>query len=256
MPHTVPAAIVAMSAVAGEIGESDCEALGDGTLVQPVNALSSFAYVCIGLAIAVWALLRRRKVDDRRTYVVQSLVYAACLVAVGLGSVLFHGPQPDGSRTLHDLPILVTVVFIVVHDLYLLFPRLRHAAVSFVGAAAVATGVTLLSADAGTALTGVGVAAVVVLEFLVYRRRLRPVALRRQRQAYIAIVAVATVAAASWLLGRSDSPLCDPDDTFQFHGVWHAISALIFGLWWWLAIDRSAAAESPDPSPTNAPTGG
>jgi len=244
----VPAAIVVVSAIAGEIGESDCEALGDGTLVQPVNALTSLAYVGVGLAIAVWALLRRRNVEDGRAFLTRSLVYASCLVGVGLGSVLFHGPQPNGSRMLHDLPILITVVFIVVHDLYFVFPRLRHAAPAFLGAAAAATGLTLVSVDAGTVATGIGIGAVAVLEFVVYRRRLRPVALRRQRQAYAAILGVAAIAAASWLLGRSDSPLCDPDGAFQFHGVWHVISSLIFGLWWWLAIDRSAPVTGPDRS--------
>ncbi|MDX2379552.1 MAG: ceramidase domain-containing protein [Acidimicrobiia bacterium] len=241
-PHTFPGVIVALSVVTGEIGESDCEALGDGALAQPVNSWTSIAYIGMGLAIAVSAVIRRGRVADVRAYLGESLVYAACLAAVGLGSVLFHGPQPDGSRTLHDLPILITIVFIVVHDVYLVFPNLRQRWVAFVGAAIAAIVLTLLSADAGIAATGIGIAATVALEYVIFRKRLRPIPARRQVQAYAAIVGVAAVAGASWLLGRSDSPLCDPQDVFQFHGVWHTISSLIFGLWWWLAIDRSSTA--------------
>ncbi len=241
LPHALPAVIAVTSALAGEIGESDCEELHQGSaLVQPVHALSSRAYVAVGLAIAVYALVRRGQGVGARGYLAESLVYATCLAAVGLGSVLFHGPQPDGSRTLHDLPILITVVFIVVHDLYLVFPGLRHRWITFMVTALLAVGLTLVSADAGIAATGAGIAATVVLEAVIYRRRLRPVPTRFQRWAYAAIAGVAVVAAASWLLGRTGSPLCDPDDAFQFHGVWHTVSSLIFGLWWWLAIDRSS----------------
>ncbi len=234
-------AAAVIDAVAGAIGESDCEELHKGDLVQPVNALSSLAYVGVGIAIAVQALRTGRTVA-------RSLVYAACLSAVGLGSVMFHGPQPDGSRVMHDLPILVTVLFIVNHDLHLVLRRPRHELTTFVAAALAATVLTLVSLDAGIAATGVGVAAIAVLEFVVYRRHLRPIETRRQRWAYAAIIAIAALAAASWLLGRTGSPACDPDGVFQFHGLWHAVSSLVFGLWWWLALDHPSGSATDDAS--------
>jgi len=72
---------------------------------------------------------------------------------------------------------------------------------------------------------------------MVYRRRRRPVGARSQRRGYAVVIGVTALAAMSWLFGRSDSPVCDPDATFQFHGLWHVISAFVFGLWWWLAYD-------------------
>ncbi|MDH3705379.1 MAG: hypothetical protein OES57_04895, partial [Acidimicrobiia bacterium] len=92
--------------------------------------------------------------------------------------------------------------------------------------------------------TGAALLAVAVCEVLIYRRRLRPVTTRRQRQAYGAIIAAAIVAGLSWLLGRTDGPVCEPDSLVQLHGVWHVISAVIFGLWWWLAFDQPV--RSPD----------
>jgi hypothetical protein len=223
------------------IGASDCEFLRDEALAQPVNALTSFAYVVVGLLVIARASVTRRPLAA-------ALVYGACLVGVGLGSVLFHGPQPDGSRVLHDLPILFTVVFIVAYDLSLVSSRVRYPMVLFVIGAAVATVLTVIDPDIGTAATGLGVIAIAVLEFLVYRRRLRPATTRRQRQGYLTIIVVTAFAGASWLLGRTGSPACDPDATFQFHGLWHAISALIFGLWWWLAFDVGRTQPTSDES--------
>jgi len=231
------------------IGESDCEFLRDEALAQPVNALTSFAYVAVGLLVIARASVTRRPIAA-------ALVYGTCLVGVGLGSVLFHGPQPDGSRVLHDLPILFTVVFIVAYDLSLVSSRIRHPMVLFVTGAVVATMLTIIDPNLGAGVTGLGVVALAVLEFLIYRRRLRPATTRRQRQGYLTIIVVAAIAGATWLLGRTDSPACDPDAVFQFHGLWHVISALVFGLWWWLAFDVGRATptsnESLDATPISS----
>ena len=221
------------------IGASDCEFLRDEALAQPVNALTSLAYVVVGFLVIARAWVSRRPLAA-------ALVYGICLVGVGLGSVLFHGPQPDGSRVLHDLPILFTVVFIVAYDLSLVSSRVRHPMVLFGVGAVVATMLTIIDPDLGTGATGLAVVALAVLEFLVYRRRLRPATTRRQRQGYITIIVVAAIAGATWLLGRTNSPACDPDAVFQFHGLWHVISALVFGLWWWLAFDVGRTTPTAD----------
>jgi hypothetical protein len=69
------------------LGASDCEALHSGWLGQPVNALSSLAYVAAG------AFLLRRG---------GPIGPALALGATGVGSVLYHGPMPLGSEAVHD----------------------------------------------------------------------------------------------------------------------------------------------------------
>ena len=69
------------------LGASDCEALRDGWLGQPVNALSSLSYALAGAYV-----LRRGG----------SQASALALVAVGVGSVLYHGPMPPGAELAHD----------------------------------------------------------------------------------------------------------------------------------------------------------
>lgn len=216
-----------------EIGDSDCEELGTGWLVQPINAISSFAYVVVGAVIVVIAL-RRRLLD------VETVVFAVLLAAVGLGSVAFHGPQPWGSRFMHDLPILLTVLFMLVHDDSLLARR-RFSWWAFGIAAVVVTGISAALPDAAAALTAVALVGVAISEFLVYRWRRRAIDPRRQVKLYAIVVGVLGIAGATWLLGRTDSPACDPDGVFQFHGLWHVLSAIVFGVWWWLAIAESGA---------------
>src|SRR4029453_9662258 len=64
------------------LGASDCEALRDGWLGQPVNTLSSVAYVVAG-AYVLWRGGPR--------------VPALALAAVGVGSVLYHRPMTPGA---------------------------------------------------------------------------------------------------------------------------------------------------------------
>lgn len=79
------------------LGTSDCEALHDGWLAQPVNTLSSVAYVVAG------AYVLRRGGPGTSTL-------AVALAAVGVGSVLYHGPMPPGAELAHDGSILALAV--------------------------------------------------------------------------------------------------------------------------------------------------
>lgn len=86
------------------IGGSDCEALRAGALAQPTNALTSGAYIVGGLV--VWARLPHA---ERKSW---GGAYAGLLALVGVGSVLYHGPQPPGSKFLHDAPIPLLLLLI------------------------------------------------------------------------------------------------------------------------------------------------
>lgn len=77
------------------LGGSDCEALHDGLLGQPVNGLSSLAYVAAGAYV-----LRRGGPP----------VPALALALVGVGSVLYHGPMPPGAELVHDASLAAVPV--------------------------------------------------------------------------------------------------------------------------------------------------
>lgn len=85
-----------MPVVVLALGGSDCEALHDGWLGQPVNSL---AYV----AAAVYVLRSGGPA-----------LPAVALGAVGVGSVLYHGPMPASAEAVHDGSILALTAAMLV----------------------------------------------------------------------------------------------------------------------------------------------
>lgn len=215
----------------------DCERSVQG-LGQPANAASSFAYVFVGAVIA--AASRRQ-----RAWRMRSLVMAACLIAVGLGSVAFHGPSPDGTQLLHDLPIALLLGLMILHDINLVVPRFDYVLASLFGCGLVITGVALWVPGAASGIAAVLVPVLVLSEAVVYRRGLRPQPVRLQRRLLLALSLMVAVAGVLWVLGRNESPACVPGSVLQLHAVWHVTSALLFGIWWWLALADGTTREAP-----------
>ncbi len=94
-----------MLTVTASFGHSDCERIVSDVLAQPVLAITSLAYVAAGLAVLSWAARVRAPLAGAAGLV---------LVAVGVGSFIFHGPQPSWAGPAHDWPIIaVAVVYAV-----------------------------------------------------------------------------------------------------------------------------------------------
>ena len=218
---------VTMHLLAAKIGASDCETLGAGLLAQPYNAWSSATFIVVGGLVALrgW----RSPTSEQ----IEQVLYGAIVATVGIGSVLFHGPQIPGSRFLHDLPIAAVLLFIVVFDLAAIRGWSQRRMLWVFAGTITALGVSFaVVPDAAIPVTVPLVATAAITEVLVYRRHLRgsevsPRALRL----YAAIAIVLGTAAVLNVLGRTDGPLCDPDGTLQLHGLWHLLTAVAFGLW-------------------------
>ena len=178
---------------------ADCEAIGTGFLGQPINSMTTVAFLVIGAAV----LIRRH---DR-------MWIGASLIATGIGSFLFHGPMPPGSEWAHDASLAwllaligsagtrweamsKTPALIVIGALFGVFPVIADpVAVLLTGFAVI----SLLASNRSTTTWG-------------------PLAL------------VAT-AAVYGRLGATGGPLCDPEALYQPHGVWHVLAAVAVG-WW------------------------
>jgi uncharacterized membrane protein YcjF (UPF0283 family) len=124
----------------------DCERLGDGFLAQPVNALSSLAYVAVGTELMVRAWQQR----SRGWSSFGLAAFGALVAAEGVGSVGFHGPGDRASHFLHDAAIGATLAFVATTEVVALVrrPRRRRTRRRFVAAAALlgtATVVNLVS---------------------------------------------------------------------------------------------------------------
>jgi Ceramidase len=77
-----------------------CERVGPGLLAEPVNALTNAAFF-----VAAWLLWR----EGRRANLVTAPVVAllALVLAIGIGSSLFHTFAATWARVLDELPILL-----------------------------------------------------------------------------------------------------------------------------------------------------
>jgi hypothetical protein len=78
-------------------GHSDCERIAGGALAQPVLAITSLAYVAAGIFVLCWATRLRAPLAGAA---------GVALVAVGVGSFVYHGPQPSWAEVAHDWPIV------------------------------------------------------------------------------------------------------------------------------------------------------
>lgn len=178
------------------MGSSDCERIGDGFLTQPVNAVSSLAFLPAG-----WSIARHR--PDRREL-------AAATALVGVGSFLAHGPRWPGSHWLHDVTIawvltaigledrprrLRWIAYLAVGVGFAAAPRIRNRVSALAAGWVIARHLSGGSPAAGRALRLAGAGAVV------------------------------------GNLTRTDSPLCDPDSLLQGHAAWHALAAAALRAW-------------------------
>lgn len=222
---------------AGQIGESDCEELGDGLLAQPVNAVTSLTYALIG----VWLIVRAWR-GPRQTRWLQ-VVYAVTLMVVGIGSVAFHGPQPGWAKLVHDAPIATALLFILLYDLQLLAGWKPWVTLTSYGVlvAGVFAGFEFAS-TVGIVVTGLVVVAAIVAEVFVIRRglRVRPPWMVTWKW-YGVMAVVLAVAGLANVLGRTGAPLCEADSPLQLHGLWHIMTAVVFGLWAVIAFPGAAA---------------
>jgi hypothetical protein len=89
------------------MGSSDCERIGEELLAQPVNAVTSLAFVIVG----AWIVFRALRPTGGRA---RTALFGIAVASVGVGSVLYHGPQPAQARLLHDGTIAVVVGAIAV----------------------------------------------------------------------------------------------------------------------------------------------
>jgi hypothetical protein len=134
------------------------------------------------------------------------------LASIGVGSIAFHGPMPFWGEFVHDVSIVVTLVWV------LLVERSRTHLWPLGFALAAAASVTPAIADPVQAVLAVGVLAAVAI----------PKEHRARRLQAVAILALGGVVGT---LSRTGGPLCNPDSLWQGHGLWHLAAAASLAIW-------------------------
>jgi hypothetical protein len=176
----------------------DCEAIRQGLVGQPANALSSLMFVLAG----VWLL---RRATTRWV--------GLALIATGSGSFLFHGPLAPGGEWIHDVTLAWLLAVIIVEARH--WPPGAHLA----GAGVVAIGFALVPGVADVTMALMAITAVWWLLVDDHSRR-----------TWLPLVLLGAAALVG-RLGATGGPLCDATSIVQPHALWH-VGAAIAVTWW------------------------
>lgn len=212
--------------VATHVAAADCERCRPGPIAQPVNTLSSGAFVVAGLA-----LIARTRARNRRTSEVdapigghQEVALGWAAVTAGLGSVAYHGPGTHGGRVLHDASLLTMLGMLVLADVARVTRRPPPSALT----AALPAVATLAAVSPWSMIAQVGLGAGAVVAEVTRVGTDRAANRRRWRPATEAVIAA--VGATGHVLGRTGGPLCRPGSPWQAHAVWHVAMATVLVL--------------------------
>ncbi len=202
------------------LATSDCETCRDGWVSQPVNTISSLAYVVTGALLARDA---RALPPAERT---ATVALAGAVAAAGVGSVLYHGPGGRASRWAHDASLVAASGLLAQRDLAAVADRPPPGPVALAAVPVAATlACTPRTSAAAQAVTGAMAVGAAVARRVQEADAAPPSAPR----AHSALGATWLLGAAAHVLGRSGGPLCRPDSPVQAHAAWHVLSAV--GLW-------------------------
>jgi len=211
---------------------ADCEVRDSWLFAQDVNAWSSLAYAAVG-AVALAVVAARRSVS--RAF----LAFGALAVLEGVGSMLYHGGSGDLAQYFHDVPLVGLVGFIAGWHVGRLRPGSDAGPAALIGLlVGIAGGAAVSAAGLTSAVAGVLGAVIVIAEVVARRRRLTAVW-------NLPLVVLTAIAGFTWVAGRGDTALCDGTSLFQWHGVWHVLSALLLLAWFDRALEATGAQRAP-----------
>jgi hypothetical protein len=222
------------------VAASDCEALRNGLVRQPMNAFSSLALLAVGL----WILVRAaRRVPGRRG---ELAAFGAGMAFVGVGSLLLHGPAPAWALWFHDLGGLAVLLLVAVLNVGVLLGWTLRARLLVVAAGVVLLAFELAALPMSTVpIAWVFAPAAGLTELAVVRSRYRssipasPASIR----AWLIAAAALLLGGAAYLVGRSGSSLCHPESGLQFHAVWHVLVAIAAAAFAYAAFEHDPPRE-------------
>jgi len=253
-PLLVFAACVALAIIAGmltlnvagwrpafcEGGACFCEAPRAAGWAQPANTYSNLGYVLGGLLALGWSgsqpllplganLMRRQ-----RAY---ATVFGIAIVAIGLGSLFFHGTLTFVGQFTDLLGMYLLSNLLLVYNLARLF-RLKGSAFAtlYVGLTVLFGGLMLIAPETRRYTFAAGIASALILEVVLYVRR-RP---KMEPAWLLAALVIFGLAYVVWTLDGTGA-WCDPTSWLQGHAVWHILGAGSAGLafiYYWREKDQ------------------
>jgi hypothetical protein len=229
------------------VNDCYCEAFTGGVIEQPVNTLSNFGFVAVGLWILRDAARRRSGGGLFAVDPVLTRLYGAIAVFLGVGSMFFHGTMTEWGGWLDLVSMHFFITFFLLYDV----ARLRRLGTSWIvrsfAAVNVVLAVVLWVMDNGYGKFVFG--AIIVLT-LVAERQVHRAGIGRDRRWFWAGIGTYVAGQVVWLLSRDGAPWCDPSSLWQGHALWHLTSAAAVAL-----LYRYLRSEAPLPAPRSMAAG-
>jgi hypothetical protein len=196
---------------------ADCEFLADGFLAQPINAVSSLAFV-VGGFLLLFAATRHGFRGPLAS------AFGGTMVAVGVGSVAFHGPGGVIADWVHDGSITALLVLIVAAEIGSSIGwNQRRVVGGWVVVSAVLWSVEWIWSGAGDTLNA-PLAAFAVVGVLATQRSTAAEPDERTGGILVGLI-ILGLGGLIMLLSRTGGPLCAPNSVLQGHAMWHVLAA-------------------------------
>jgi hypothetical protein len=194
-----------------------CEAIGGNKLLrQPVNSLSSFAFVFVGVFVLIL------KQNTERFPAIYKTIFGAAAVVIGVGSAFYHASLTFIGQFFDVLGMYLLAVFAFVYALERLFEFNRRTTLTFYfGLNLLLATMLIYVPETRRYLFGLVLIAGLIIEIIA----------RKTRKIFIETkwwnigLALFAIAFVIWIIDNKKI-ICDPNSVLQGHAIWHLLGAI------------------------------
>lgn len=216
--------------ISSGVGSNFCEASSAGLIIQPVNSFSNIGFVISGLYCA-WYISNTTNIKNNVFFTTSFMAKFFCAVVVLLGpcSMAMHATETSlgGLFDMNSMYLFAGFMFSYALTRYyklqnLTFALIYFSCVIFCNIAGRFHTVFGIDFYAGSAAFGLFCVLGMLFEYLNLKKN------KIQIQFKYAIYCSLTflIAFGVWHFGYDGHCFCNPNSLFQWHGVWHLMSAL------------------------------
>lgn len=204
-----------------------CEALHNGTVVQPANTWSSFGFVLIGLlvlgqSVEDFRLHKTNLMTRQRAY---PRLFGTALIIIGLGSAFYHASLTFVGQFFDVMGMYLIASFIFLYNHSRLSPLTgRRFVMAYLLINAVLAVILIQYPTLRRYIFGLMILATLVPEYRLRAKKMVVINSRFLHAAWGTLI----LAFVIWTLDISKI-LCNPNSWLQGHALWHLLGAVAGG---------------------------
>ncbi|MGH7455113.1 MAG: ceramidase domain-containing protein [bacterium] len=204
-----------------------CEAVHSGTIVQPANTWSSFAFVLIGLLVIRQSGedVRSRRLNPMTSRRAYPFLYGMAFIFLGLGSAFYHASLTFAGQFVDLMGMYLLACFILLYNVSRLTAlNGRTFVLAYLALNLLLASVLLEFPALRRYLFGVIVVAALLPEYRVRKQKKPQINGFFLQAAWWALL----VAFVIWMFDITKI-LCNPNSWLQGHALWHILGAFAAG---------------------------